>query len=55
MFLYSNFFRYGADVFFYTKYYLKNSFFVIIFLVTSVMCSIYVESQGVPEIILAKS
>ena len=27
MFLFSNFFRYGSDVF-YTKYYLKNSFFV---------------------------
>ena len=34
MLLFSNFFRYGSDGFFYTKYYLKNSFFVIIFLVT---------------------
>ena len=41
MFLFSNFLL--LDHFFYTKYYLKNSFFVIPFLVTFVMCSIYVE------------
>ena len=36
MFLFSNFFVTGL-MFFYTKYYLKNSFFVIIFLVTFVI------------------